>query len=130
MLRYQRMEDGPDHSVGLPANLAMPDAYVTARHLRYLQNSALLQQPLAWSKEPGHLPRVPLGLHGGRGWDRLGEDALAGFIQDRDADVRFNAITERTRCGYRPGKMVEPEQGTLILVLIFLAQALLARRGI
>ncbi|WP_280113370.1 hypothetical protein [Rhizobium sp. PDO1-076] len=41
------MPDGPDHNVGLPAHLAMPDAYVTAHHLRYLLNSASLEQLLA-----------------------------------------------------------------------------------
>lgn len=107
----------------------MPDAHVAAHHLRYLLNSASLDLFLAWSKGPELLPRVPSGADRGRGWDRLDEHALAGFIQDRDADVRFSATTERTRCGYRPAKIVEPEQRTLILAL-FLTQALFARSDI
>ena len=119
MLRYERVPEGPNQNVGLPVHLAMPDAHVTAHHLRYLLNSASLDLFLAWSKGPELLPRVPSGADRGRSWDRLDEDALARFIPDRDADVRFSATTERTRCGYRPAKIVEPEQRTLILALIF-----------
>lgn len=96
MLRYQRMPDGPDHNAGLPAHLAMPDASVTVHDLRYLLNSTSLEYLLSWSKV-GFQPRVPSGPGRGKGWDRLDEDALAGFIQDPDADVRFSATTERTR---------------------------------
>lgn len=34
MLRYQRMPEGLVQELGLPAHRAMPDAYVTAHHLR------------------------------------------------------------------------------------------------
>ncbi|WP_364653512.1 hypothetical protein [Agrobacterium radiobacter] len=40
MLRYRRRPEGLIHEIGLPAHRAMPDAYVTARHLRYELNAA------------------------------------------------------------------------------------------
>src|SRR5690606_36308473 len=56
MLRYQRMPEGLVHELGLPAHRAMPDAYVTAHHLRDMLNEATVEQLLAWSAEPGLLP--------------------------------------------------------------------------
>jgi exodeoxyribonuclease X len=94
MLRYQRMPDGLIHELGLPAHRAMPDAYVTAHHLRDLLNDASLEQLLAWSCEPGLLPRVPSGRDRGKGWDRLNMDSLQELSLDRDVDVRFTAETE------------------------------------
>ncbi len=99
MLRYQRMPEGLVHEIGLPAHRAMPDAYVTAHHLRDLLNAASQQQLLAWSAEPGLLPRVPTGLHRGKGWDRLTTDVLNALLQDRDIDVRFTAQTELSKRG-------------------------------
>lgn len=99
MLRYQRMPEGLVHEIGLPAHRAMPDAYVTAHHLRDLLNAASLEELLAWSQEPGLLPRVPAGPDRGKGWDRLTIDALREFARDRDQDVRFTAQTELARRG-------------------------------
>ena len=99
MLRYQRMPEGLVHEIGLPAHRAMPDAYVTAHHLRDLLNAASLEELLAWSLEPGLLPRVPAGPDRGKGWDRLTSDTLREFARDRDQDVRFTAQTERARRG-------------------------------
>jgi exodeoxyribonuclease X len=99
MLRYQRMPEGLVHEIGLPAHRAMPDAYVTAHHLRDLLNAASLEQLLAWSREPGLLPRVPAGPDRGKSWDRLGTDALMEFARDRDVDIRFSAQTELTLRG-------------------------------
>lgn len=99
MLRYQRMPAGLVHELGLPAHRAMPDAYVTAHHLRDLSNEASLEQLLAWSREPGLLPRVPAGPDRGKAWDRITVEALREFAQDRDVDVRFTAGTELTRRG-------------------------------
>jgi exodeoxyribonuclease X len=115
MLRYQRMPEGLVHEIGLPAHRAMPDAYVTAHHLRDLLNEASLEQLLAWSREPGLLPRVPAGPDRGKGWDRITVEALREFAQDRDVDVRFTAETELTRRGEistRPS--TSAQQGTLL----------------
>ncbi|CAN7297583.1 exonuclease domain-containing protein [Rhizobium sp. LjRoot30] len=115
MLRYQRMPQGLVHEIGLPAHRAMPDAYVTAHHLRDLLNAASLEQLLAWSAEPGLLPRVPAGPERGKSWERISTETLTGFLNERDADVRFSAQTELARRGeLEPPALVEPVQRTLI----------------
>jgi exodeoxyribonuclease X len=97
MLRYQRRPQGLIRDIGLPAHRAGPDAYVTAHHLRDLLNESSLGQLLAWSREPGLLPRVRTGVHKGRAWDQLTDEALADYASDRDIDVRFSAKTELAR---------------------------------
>ena len=93
----------------------MPDAYVTAHHLRDLLNAASLEQCLAWSAEPGLLPRVPSGPDRGKGWDRLINETLSEFLDDRDIDIRFSAETElRRRGGLQPQLQEEPAQGSLL----------------
>ena len=104
MLRYARWPEGLDRETGLPAHRAMPDAYVTAHHLRDMLNAASLEQLLAWSCEPGLLPRVPAGPDRGRPWSSLSSEALRAFAHGRDADIRFSAETELRRRGDR----VEP----------------------
>lgn len=99
MLRYERMPKGLDQQTGLPAHRAMPDAYVTAHHLRDMLNEASIEQLLAWSDEPGLLPRVPTGPDRGKPWDRLEPDRLTALTQDRDTDIRFSADTELRRRG-------------------------------
>lgn len=114
MLRYQRMPAGLVHEIGLPAHRAMPDAYVTAHHLRDLLNEASLEQLLAWSQLPGLLPRVPAGPDRGKGWDRVPMETLQEFARDRDVDVRFSAQTELKQRGEdaAAGK-TEPQQRSL-----------------
>lgn len=115
MLRYQRMPEGLVHQIGLPAHRAMPDAYVTAHHLRDLLNEVSAEQLLAWSREPGLLPRVPSGPDRGKDWDRLTLDSLAQFAQDKDLDVRFSAQTESARRGAtREQSAATPAQRTLL----------------
>lgn len=115
MLRYQRRPEGLVHEIGLPAHRAMPDAYVTAHHLRDMLNAVALEQLLAWSREPGLLPRVPSGPERGKSWDRLDEAVLQRLAGDRDADIRFSAGTELTRRGHVLAFSAdEPAQGTLL----------------
>lgn len=97
MLRYQRRPEGLVHELGLPAHRAMPDAYVTAHHLRDMLNEASLEQLLAWSLEPGLLPRVPDGPHRGKSWALLDDPVLQDLAGARDIDVRFSAGTELKR---------------------------------
>lgn len=94
VLRYWRMPEGLDRATGLPVHRALPDAYVTAHHLRDMLNLAGVDQLLAWSDEPGLLPRVPSGPDRGRYWSELDEAALDRFAADRDEDIRFSAQTE------------------------------------
>jgi exodeoxyribonuclease X len=105
MLRYERMPEGLVHAIGLPAHRAMPDAYVTAHHLRDMLNEASIDQLLAWSAEPGLLPRVPNGPERGKPWDSLVSERLVALSRDRDADIRFTAQTELRRRGV----LVEPD---------------------
>lgn len=115
MLRYQRMPEGLIHEIGLPAHRAMPDAYVSAHHLRDLLNETSLEQLLRLSKEPGLLPRVPSGPHRGKGWDRLSEETLRNFLLERDEDIRFSARSELARRGNDgPLAISEPTQRTLL----------------
>lgn len=102
MLRYQRRPEGLVHERGLPAHRAQPDAYVTAHHLRDLLNAASLEQLIAWSREPGLLPRVPAGDDRGKAWGDISDAALRALAQARDPDVRFSAGTELTRRGDAP----------------------------
>lgn len=115
MLRYQRMPEGLVHELYLPAHRAMPDAYVTAHHLRDMLNEAPLDQLLLWSGEPGLLPRVPSGPDRGKDWDQVSEVALHALARDRDVDIRFSAETETRRRGeLRVGEPVSPVQARLL----------------
>jgi len=115
MLRYQRMPEGLVHEIGLPAHRAMPDAYVTAHHLRDMLNESSVEQLIAWSAEPGLLPRVPAGPERGKSWTIIGDDSLEALSKDRDVDVRFSAETElRRRGGLQPQVPEEPAQGLLL----------------
>jgi exodeoxyribonuclease X len=115
LLRYQRRPEGLVHELGLPAHRAMPDAYVTAHHLRDALNAASLQELLLWSSDPGLLPRVPAGPDRGKAWDRLTIEALTAFTSDRDGDVRFSAQRELGRRGETGSSMkTVPAQQTLL----------------
>ena len=114
LLRYQRMPEGLVHELGLPAHRALPDAYVTAHHLRDLLNAAPLAQLLAWSREPGLLPRVPAGPWRGRAWPDLTAEALSALAADRDADVRFSAGVEFERRGMAARPEPADEQPRLV----------------
>jgi exodeoxyribonuclease X len=93
------MPEGLDQKLGLPAHRAMPDAYVTAHHLRDMLNEASVEQLLTWSQEPGLLPRAPRGPDRGKPWDRIEADSLEAMARDRDPDIRFSAQTELRRRG-------------------------------
>ncbi|KAA3507658.1 hypothetical protein DXM21_24355 [Agrobacterium rosae] len=77
-------------------------------------NQTSLEDCLAWSTEPGLLPRIPAGPDRGKPWDRISLETLNAFIADRDVDVRFSAQTELFH--RHQGKLTqdaEPAQGTL-----------------
>ncbi|KQK30395.1 exonuclease domain-containing protein [Bosea thiooxidans] len=114
MLRYQRKPAGLVHEIGLPAHRAMPDAYVTAHHLRDMLNEASIDQLLAWSIEPGLLPRVPTGPDRGKTWDQLSAPALSELAASRDVDLRFSAKTELERRNGQNEVDREPAQARLL----------------
>ena len=115
MLRYTRRPEGLVHDMGLPAHRAFPDAYVTAHHLRDMLNETSVDQLLAWSQEPGLLPRVPAGAERGKAFNVLDNDALTAFAKERDLDVRFSAETELRRRGeLSPLEPAQAKQPTLL----------------
>lgn len=99
MLRYLRLPKGLDHQTGLPAHRALPDAYVTAHHLRDMLNETTVDQLIRWSLQPGLLPRVPSGPHRGKAWTLPPADILQPFAANCDPDIRFSAQTECARRG-------------------------------
>ena len=114
VLRYWRKPAGLDRAMGLPVHRALPDAYVTAHHLRDMLAQASPEQLLAWSAEPGLLPRVPAGPDRGRPWRELNDDTLALHATDRDEDIRFSASHEMARRGGQgPAAKVPPRQAQL-----------------
>jgi len=97
------------------AHRAMPDAYVSAHHLRDLLNETSVQQLFIWSKEPSLLPRVPSGPKRGKGWDRLSEETLRNFLLDRNEDIRFSVESELSRRRkYGTIAITEPAQRSLL----------------
>jgi exodeoxyribonuclease X len=114
-LRYERKPEGLDRAIGLPAHRALPDAYVTAHHLRDMLNANSLEQLLIWSEQPGLLPRVPTGPDRRRAWSELSDEASAAYAGDRDVDVRYSANTEMRRRGTADGIAVRrPMQRSLL----------------
>jgi exodeoxyribonuclease X len=115
VLRYWHMPEGLDRERGLPVHRAFPDAYVTAHHLRDQLNEAGFDRLLAWSAEPGLLPRVPYGPDKGRYWHELDDRALERYLSDRNEDVRFSSRTEiEKRGGAVPVSGKSSAQGTLL----------------
>ncbi len=114
VLRYWRKPAGLDRDLGLPVHRALPDAYVSAHHLRDALNEAGLARCLEWSELPGLLPRVPAGPERGKAWSELDDEALARFATDRDEDVRYSASIEIERRGGRIARVIPPvRQGQL-----------------
>jgi exodeoxyribonuclease X len=115
VLRYWRMPAGLKRETGLPVHRAMPDAYVTAHHLRDMLNAVTVDQLLEWSSLPELLPRVPSGPERGRAWAELDEVALTRLEADRDQDVRYSAGMERLRRAGASAIVAEtPAQGLLL----------------
>lgn len=115
MLRYLRMPQGLVHETGLPAHRAMPDAYVTAHHLRDMLSETSVEQLIAWSLEPGLLPRVPAGPYRGKPWIEVDRTALEDYARDRDQDVRFSAQTALDQLiGREPAESPAPAQPKLL----------------
>ena len=112
MLRYQRRPSGLIHEMGLPAHRALPDAYVTAHHLRDMLEVTTIDQLLTWSQEPGLLPRVPAGPERGKAWHDLTDGALGLLAKERDLDTRFSAESELLRRGLTgsPSAAPPPQQ--------------------
>lgn len=101
MLRYWRMPEGLDRATGLPAHRALPDAYVTAHHLRDMVNISGVDQLMAWSDEPGLLPACRPDLiaaaTGRNSTRRLSTDLLRIAIRISDIRRRPNFVPAHRR---------------------------------
>lgn len=114
-LRHERMPTGLERAPSLPAHRAMPDAYVTAHHLRDILNASLVERLLEWSELPGLLPRVPSGPDRKRRWAELSDNALATYVRDRDIDDCFSAEKEQRRRGSEAAVSAQDQiQGSLL----------------
>ncbi|GAA0734676.1 hypothetical protein GCM10009106_18800 [Sphingomonas japonica] len=104
ILRYWRKPEGMIHERGLPIHRAFPDSYVTAFTLRDQLNAVGAQQLIEWTRLPGLLPRVRYGPDRGKEWSELDAHKLAGYLHDRDEDVRYSVEHEiARRQGADPG---------------------------
>ena len=78
-------------------------------------NQTSVEQLLAWSREPGLLPRVPAGPARGQAWSTLDVDTLETFRSGRDTDIAFTAATELRRRGLFKDKVAKPRGQGLLL---------------
>lgn len=77
-------------------------------------NEVSLAQPIAWSAEPGLIPRVPNGPDRGKSWDPSSVSALTEHASSRHADLRFSAQTEMRRRQLPSTGELEPAQRPLL----------------
>lgn len=87
-LRYHRMPEGLIRELGLPAHRALPDAYVTAFHVRDMLNEgAEIKKLLEWSTLPALTVRCYIGdyRNGGKGtpWPEV-ETSMLHWILGKD----------------------------------------------
>ncbi|MBB4658608.1 3'-5' exonuclease [Parvularcula dongshanensis] len=116
VLRYWRKPEGLDRDLGLPAHRALPDAYVTAHHLRDMLALVPAETLIAWERLPGLPPRVPYGADKGTYWHELTDADLARYARDRDEDVRYAANNEQKRrqVGASPPQSGKPVQESFL----------------
>lgn len=88
-----------DPKLAMPPHRAGPDAWVTAHLLAELLKHVDIEQMLAWTLEPRHLPLVPFGKHRGQKWSDVPGDYLQWMVgQDSmERDVLFAAEREVIR---------------------------------
>lgn len=91
-----------DAALAMPPHRAAPDAYVTAyifAKLLATEGENRLRRMLAWTREPGLLPKVTFGKHFGAKWADVPNDYLDWISRqnDMDEDVRFTAADEQMR---------------------------------
>lgn len=103
VLRYWLEDRGLislDHETAMPPHRAAPDAYVTAHILKaMLEGGATGREMVAWTKEPGVLPRCTIGKFKGKPW----AEVEGGFLDwmtrqpDMEPDLKWNARRELDR---------------------------------
>lgn len=97
-LRYWRRPDGVDRTIAALAHRAMPDAYITAHHLRDQLAAAPLADLIRWTDEPALLVRCSFGKHRGARWSEVPTDYLRWCAgQGMDENVAFTVRRELDR---------------------------------
>jgi len=88
-----------DPQQAMPPHRAGPDAWVTAHLLIDLLNQASIEQMLAWTRKPRHMPLIPFGKHRGLKWSEAPDDYLRWMLSQAtmEEDVIFAAQQELLR---------------------------------
>jgi exodeoxyribonuclease X len=91
-----------DPALAMPPHRASPDAYTTAHIFARMlaeEGENRLKRLVAWSKEPGLLPKLLFGKHRGMRFSEVPADYLEWITKqtDMDEDVRFTAWKELAR---------------------------------
>lgn len=103
VLRYWLEDRGLislDHETAMPPHRAAPDAYVTAHLLKSMLDAGTTgREMVAWTKEPGVLPRCTIGEFMGKPWPEV----TTGFLEwmtrqpTMEPDLKWNARRELDR---------------------------------
>ena len=88
-----------DPALAMPPHRAGPDAWVTAHLLAQLLPLASVDQMIAWTNSPRHMPAIPFGKHKGTEWTALPIDYLQWMVQQvsMDSDALWYANQELAR---------------------------------
>lgn len=91
-LFYWRRPDGANRDMAKLSHRALPDAYVTAFHLRDMLALAPITDLLQWSLEPALQIRCHIGKNRGKLWEEVDSGFLNWLLdKDFDEDVKFTA---------------------------------------
>lgn len=99
VLRYWRGHRALDPALAMPPHRAGPDAWVTAHLLAELVTLVSIDQMIAWTIAPKHMPVMTFGKHRSAAWDSIPLDYLQWMVQQAtmDADTLWHAQQEMTR---------------------------------
>lgn len=88
-----------DPALAMPPHRAGPDAWVTAHLLAQLLTLASVDQMIAWTNAPRHMPVITFGKHKGAEWTALPIDYLQWMVQQAtiDSDALWYANQELAR---------------------------------
>jgi exodeoxyribonuclease X len=104
VLRYTFCPD-IDRERATPAHRALPDAFATAELLRVMLKTTTIEQMIAWTNQPRHMPRMTFGKYGpkdgnkGLRWEEIDGGYLDWMLKqkDMDADAVWHARRELER---------------------------------
>lgn len=97
-LRYWNKTEGIDRQIAMHAHRALPDAYVTAFHVREFLKLAPVEQLIEWSSQPALQKTCHIGKYRGVPWSEVDQGFLAWVAdKDFDEDVLFTVRYEMQR---------------------------------